>query len=346
MNKHQIRCKVNNNFAINFLLLIFIIVFAPTFSDAVNVESSGINKQSNTVTLNVSKKPLNKVLSLIEKQTEYVFVYNSTTPNINKNVSVRLNKASITNAMVKILEGTELNYEISGRQILIFQSQKTQRKTESKEFKVSGVVVDKNNEPLTGVNVREVKGIGGTVTDVNGHFTFNVQAGEQLEFSFIGFKSVEVKASNNMHIQMNEDNEMLNEVVVIGYGTMKKKDLTGAISGVSTKDFNKGMISNATELLQGRVTGVNITNNGGEPGAGVTIRVRGSNSIRSGQNPLYVVDGVPLNISDDQQPAGGSITGVGSTGSKNPLEFINPDDIERIDILKDASALRKAERVR
>ena len=111
MNKHQIRCKVNNNFAIKFLLLIFIIVFAPTFSDAVNVESSGINKQSNTVTLNVSKKPLNKVLSLIEKQTEYVFVYNSTTPNIKQKGEVVYGHATKAAAQM-LLARLYLNYQV------------------------------------------------------------------------------------------------------------------------------------------------------------------------------------------------------------------------------------------
>ncbi|MEG2819982.1 MAG: SusC/RagA family TonB-linked outer membrane protein, partial [Muribaculaceae bacterium] len=123
-----------------------------------------------------------------------------------------------------------------------------------------------------------------------------------------------------------------------GYGSVKKKDLTGAVSAVGEKDFNKGLVNNAAQLIQGRVSGVNITSNDGEPGGGVTIRVRGSNSIRSGQDPLYVVDGVPLDISDDLQPKGASIAGVGSTGNKNPLNFLNPNDIASIDVLKDASA--------
>lgn len=203
---------------------------------------------------------------------------------------------------------------------------------------VHGTVTDEAGQPLPGVSVR-VKGTDqATVTDLDGHFALQAAPGARLAFSFVGYKAAEQAARPGMSVSLEEDRELLGEVVVVGYGTMKRQDLTGSVASVSTKDFNKGLVSSPSSLIQGHVTGVNIINNGGEPGAGVTIRVRGSNSIRSGQDPLYVVDGVPLNVSDDQQPGGGTISGVGSQGKKNPLEFINPDDIERIDVLKDASA--------
>jgi iron complex outermembrane receptor protein len=132
---------------------------------------------------------------------------------------------------------------------------------------------------------------------------------------------------------MEEETVGIDEVVAVGYGVIKKKDVTGSVSTLSTDDFNKGVSTSPTDLIQGRVAGVNIVSNGGEPGAGVSVRVRGANSIRSGQEPLYVIDGIPLDITD-VQPSGASTTGVGSSAAKNPLNFINPDDIESIDILK------------
>ena len=180
----------------------------------------------------------------------------------------------------------------------------------------------------------------GVITNIDGEYSIDTRSNAILEFSYIGYVSQEVPVSGIkiINVTLQEEVSKLDEVVVVGYGTMKKSDLTGSVSGVKAKDFNTGLVSSPSQLIQGRVAGVNITNNGGEPGGGVTIRVRGSNSIRSGQDPLYVVDGVPLDASDDLQPSGASTTGIGSTGSKNPLNFLNPDDIESIDILKDASA--------
>lgn len=298
-------------------------------------EPSHVTQTSGTVTLQVSGKPLRDVLTAIEQQTGYLFGYNSAVGGMDRRVTVSLNREPVRTALRKVLAGTGLDFEISGRQVLIYKSGST---SQNNDVAVSGVVTDGEGNPMTGVTIKNSDGKACAITDADGHFSFTSPSGAPLTFSYLGYKDLTAKASHDMTVHMSEDRELLNEVVVVGYGTMKKGDLTGAISGVSSKDLNKGLVSSPTQMLQGRVTGVNITNNGGEPGAGVTIRVRGSNSIRSGQDPLYVVDGVPLNISDDQQPAGGSITGVGASGSKNPLEFINPDDIDRIDVLKDASA--------
>ena len=295
-------------------------------------------QKTDKVTLQVKQRPLSEALHAIARQTGLAIVYNSSLEGMNRPVTANFNGVTVTEAIDRVLKGTGFGYEIKGRQILVFATDsKDAGKDAGKKTVVSGVVVDETGAPMVGVSVKEKNGKGGVVTDLDGRFSIFADAGKPLHFSFLGYKDVTAKAGSDMKIAMDEDQELLGEVVVIGYGTMKKSDLTGAVAGVSAKDLNKGLVSSPTQMLQGRVTGVNITNNGGEPGAGVTIRVRGSNSIRSGQDPLYVVDGVPLNVSDDQQP-GGSVTGVGASGSKNPLEFINPDDIERIDILKDASA--------
>lgn len=288
------------------------------------------------ITINVSNKPIREVLTLIEKQSKFVFVYNSESVNLSKPVTINVSSSSINEIMSLLLKGTSFAYEISDRQILIVPA--TQQGTKSGKITVSGVVSDEAGKALIGVNIQAKGESNATITDVDGKYTLNVPADKSLVFSYVGYKRLELKAQPQMNVQMVSDADALNEIVVIGYGTMKKSDLTGSVSGVKSKDFNTGLVSSPSQLIQGRVSGVNITNNGGEPGGGVTIRVRGSNSIRSGQDPLYVVDGVPLDASEDQQPSGASLAGIGSTGKKNPLNFLNPDDIESIDILKDASA--------
>lgn len=209
------------------------------------------------------------------------------------------------------------------------------------QSKVGGTVTDANGEPIIGASVSVKGGSTGAVTDIDGNYSIaDVSGNATLVFSYVGFVSQEVQVNNRstINIKLLEDNNELNEVVVVGYGTMKKSDLTGSVSDLQAKDFNKGLVTSPSDLLQGRTAGVNITSNGGEPGGGVTIRVRGSNSIRSGQDPLYVIDGVPLDASNDLQAGGGSITGVGSSSYTNPLNYINADDIETITVLKDASA--------
>lgn len=338
MKKHRIMCKGTIFCTTKLLLLSFIIVFLPIqllANDISVTEQTAINP---VISLKVNNRPLRAVLDMIEKQTGYIFVYNSMLPNIDGTVSTNLHKATIGQTMEKVLTGTGLSYEISGRQILLFQKQVRQKVTTENTITATGVVTDERGDPMPGVSVKHKNGTVGTITDIDGQFSIAAVQGETLIFSFVGYRQKESKASLNMNVSLQADDALLNEVVVIGYGTMKKSDLTGAISGLNEKDFNKGLVSTPTQMLQGRVTGVNIVNNGGEPGGGATIRVRGSNSIRSGQDPLFVVDGVPLNISDNQEPLGGSVSGVGGSGTKNPLTFLNPDDIERIDVLKDASA--------
>ncbi|MGL5920806.1 MAG: SusC/RagA family TonB-linked outer membrane protein, partial [Bacteroidales bacterium] len=292
--------------------------------------------QEKPIVIQVSNKPVKDVLSMIEKQSKYIFVYNSASVNLSKTVSMNTTSSDIREILKLLLKDTSLSYEISDRQILLFASDSKGK--QAKKISATGMVKDEQGEPMIGVSV-QVKGkTEGTVTDIDGNYTLPTEEGATLVFSYIGYKKLEKKAMPGMAVILDPDAEELNEVVVVGYGTMKKSDLTGSVSAVKSKDFNKGLVTSPSQLIQGRVSGVNITNNGGEPGGGVTIRVRGSNSIRSGQDPLYVVDGVPLDVSDDQQPSGASIAGVGSSASKNPLNFLNPDDIESIDILKDASA--------
>jgi len=190
---------------------------------------------------------------------------------------------------------------------------------------------------LPGVNIVEKGTSKGTVSDADGNFSVNVDNNATLVFSFVGYASQEVQVGNQTSLTINlaADVTALSEVVVIGYGEVSKRDATGAVASVKSTEFNSGVIASPEQLIQGKTAGVQMTTVSGNPGDGVQIRIRGTASIRSNNNPLFVVDGVPL--------AGGNLSssadvGFGSTQDTNPLNFLNPNDIESIGILKDASA--------
>lgn len=193
---------------------------------------------------------------------------------------------------------------------------------------VTGTVTNEQNSPLPGASVVEKGTSNGTTTDFDGNFTIEVADGNAiLVVSFIGYISLEVPTNGqgNVTVQLQEDTSKLDEVVVVGYGVQKKSDVTGAIGSIKSEDFNQGVVANPGQLIQGKVSGVNVSTVSGEPGASQNIVIRGVGSLRSGTTPLFVVDGFVI----DNSP-----TGV----SSNPLNFINPQDIASIDVLKDASA--------
>ncbi len=202
---------------------------------------------------------------------------------------------------------------------------------------VSGTVTGEEG-PLPGVNVI-VKGTSnGASTDFDGNYTLdNVGSEAVLEFSSLGYMTQEIAVGSQttINVFLESDAEALDEVVVIGYGTTTVKDATGSVAAVTSDDFNTGAIASAEQLIQGKVAGVQTVQSSGEPGAGIAIRIRGTNSIRSNNDPLYVVDGVPLS---GAAPPEGPNVGFGSSVSSNPLSFLNPNDIESISVLKDASA--------
>ncbi|MEZ4905852.1 MAG: SusC/RagA family TonB-linked outer membrane protein [Spirosomataceae bacterium] len=198
---------------------------------------------------------------------------------------------------------------------------------QAQDLAVSGTVKDAKGESLPGVNV-QVKGtVRGTQTDINGAYKISAPAGSTLVFSFIGLVTQEVAMGNRttLDIAMTDDLKQLSEVVVIGYGTQKKKDLTGSIASISSQDFVKGNLVSPDQLIAGKVAGVQITSNGGAPGAGSRIRIRGGASLNANNDPLIVIDGVPID-------------NTGISGAANPLSLVNPNDIESFSVLKDASA--------
>ena len=184
------------------------------------------------------------------------------------------------------------------------------------KISVRGQVVDQSNEPIVGAVVKESGGTNGAVTDMDGNFSINVKGGATLSVSYVGFAPASLKPSAKMHIVLQENNKLLDEVLVIGYGTSKRKDVTTSVSSVSTKDIDSRPIISAGQAIQGKAAGITVMQPNGLPGSGLSIRVRGTTSFNGSNDPLYVVDGVPM----------------------TDIDFLSANDIESIQILKDASS--------
>lgn len=190
---------------------------------------------------------------------------------------------------------------------------------------VQGHVKDASGEPVIGATVRIAGQDGGVITDLDGNFSIKANANDKLSISFIGYKTVEVEAKNGVVVTLQDDSQMLNDVVVIGYGRAKKNDLTGSVTAIKPDEMSKGITNNASDMLVGKVAGVDVITSGGTPGAGAQIRIRGGSSLNASNDPLIVIDGLTI----DNNTA---------TGMSNVMANINPADIESFTVLKDASA--------
>lgn len=211
--------------------------------------------------------------------------------------------------------------------------------TMAQQRAITGTVTTTDGAPLVDASVIVVGQKTGVRTGADGTFSINVPANaKQLEVSYVGSETqrVDITSSSKVTVSLVSSSQALTDVIVVGYGTAKKKDLTGAVSSIQAKDFNKGQINSPEQLLQGKVAGLQITNSSGQPGGITIVKIRGNNSIRTGNTPLYVVDGVPL---DGRSPRPSfNAAGIGQTPGGDPLTFINPSEIANIEVLKDASA--------
>ena len=190
---------------------------------------------------------------------------------------------------------------------------------------VKGIVKDASGEPIIGATIRVIGQEGGAITDFDGNFTIKAAPGAKIQVSYIGYKTVELPVSANMVVTLQDDTQLLSDVVVIGYGRAKKEDLTGSVTAIKPDEMSKGITSSASDMLVGKVAGVDVITAGGSPGAGAQIRIRGGSSLNASNDPLLVVDGLTI----DNNTA---------TGMSNVMAMINPNDIETFTVLKDASA--------
>lgn len=299
------------------------------FFFAVSVSAAAQN-----IALRLNNVTVKKAMAELKQKSGYSFVYEGSDLNVGKKVNVKAN--TVPQAIGQILAGQNVDYHINGNSIIVSKKAATQIKQKGmsiRKTKVSGSVTDTQGEPIIGANISERGTKNSAVTDVNGRFTIDTEIGSPLVISYIGYKDQEVKASDNMKITIHESAESIDEVVVVGYGTMKKRDLTGSVTSVKMEDEPVGTVSSISHALAGKAAGLQVNTVSAQPGGGAAFRIRGAASVNGGNDPLIIIDGFPVNSSGDI-----SVGRYNSGSSDNILASINPNDIESIEVLKDASA--------
>lgn len=290
-----------------------------------NVMFAGLTyAQATSLSLNLKNVELEDVFDAIRKQSEFEFFYNNDQVNTSEKVSIHLKDAGIEDVLNKILPAV-YEYKINDRYILISKKAVLPQPQQDRK-EIQGRITDQNGEPLIGANVVEKGTTTGIITDSDGRFSLSVSDKAILQISYIGYLSQDIHVNNrtNFSIILKEDSQVLDDVVVVGYGTLKKVDLTGSVSTVDQRSITNVQASSIDQKMIGQIAGVQIQQLSGTPGGGTSIKIRGNGSLGAGNEPLYVIDGMPYSSQMNQD--------------KNPLIFINPNDIESITVLKDASS--------
>ena len=274
------------------------------------------HSQNAKVSIHMNNVKLDKILNEIENQTDYLFIYNNQV-DINKITSVKVKNEAVAQVLDRILSGTGINYELEGTHIILTTEAIKDLHAQQQAKTVTGTVTDVSGEPIIGANIR-IKGTTTvTITDIDGNFSIEAKPQSVIEVSYIGYLTQETVINNQKSIRflLKEDTKTLDEVVVIGYGVQKKADLTGSVANINTEKLNTQSNANIGQALQGKIAGVDIVSQGGAPGSGTRIMVRGIGTLNNA-SPLYIVDGMYM----------------------NSIDHINPNDIASIDVLKDASS--------
>jgi TonB-linked SusC/RagA family outer membrane protein len=307
-----------------------------------HVSAKGVTQ---TVSLSEKSSPLIKVMKEIEQQTGYAFFYKNQWLTQAKRVTIQAENIPLQQALELCFKDQPFTYLISGKNISI-KPKPNEKPVDKKNIEVSGKIMDKEGNPLTGANIK-VKGTDkGTTTNADGFFSLkDINDDAVLEISYVGFETqlIYLKGRSYFAVNLNPKSSLLDEMQIIAYGTTTKRLNTGNVSTVKSTDIEKQPVNNPLLALEGRVPGMVITQSTGLPGSGISVKIRGQNSIINGTDPLYIVDGVPY--TSQLLPGLTTILGTnGATGansgaiSGNPLAYINPADIESIDVLKDADA--------
>lgn len=274
-----------------------------------------VTAQTGTVSVNIQNGTVKELFSSIEKQTPYRFSYREIEVDDNQNISINVTNQNLKNLLEQELTKLGLTYRVTDKKIII-----TPKQDQAKIGMLSGKVIDSKGECVIGATIMEKGTTNGTITDFDGNFMLNASKSNMLQISYVGYKTQTVKATPGkaITITLKEDTELLDEVVVVGYGTMKKKDLMGAASMVSGNDLATNSSISVGGALQGKMSGINILSSSGFPGAETSINIRGIGTFGDGNNsPLVVIDGIPVD---------------------NGFETLNPSDIESVNVLKDASS--------
>lgn len=279
------------------------------------------NSQNAKVSIQASGFTIQKVINEIEKQTDFLFVYDKNEVNVNRKVSINVNEESVSEVLNKIFENTNVAYRVLGKNITLIvrpeSASKLVLQPQQKQKRITGTIVDAKGEPIIGANVVEKGTTNGIITDVDGKFSFEVNDNAILSVSYIGYikQEIGVKGKFSLNVILKEDAETLDEIVVVGYGTQKRINLTGAVEQVTDKVFNNRPMANVTQGLQGAIPNLNITLSDGKPMRTADFNVRGTTSIGQGGSALVLIDGV-----------------------EGDPSLLNPNDIASVSVLKDASS--------
>lgn len=295
-------------------LLIVLLLLTSTLTNPIFAQSEIVSIKSKTYTVE-------QVLKEIEKQTDYLFVFNKADIDLKRSVKLSQENKPVSDILNNLLKDTNISYALEGKNIMLMHKDSNSKqisvdKKQNKVITISGVVADTQGLSIIGASVLEKGTTNGAVTDIEGRFSLKVTEGSILEISCIGYKSIEVMASSNLKVVLHEDTQALEEVIVVGYGTTKKTNLTGSVSSVDGKKLDRRPVVDATQSLQGMVPGLFVNNKGsGRPGSTGTLSIRGQGNLSGTATPYVLVDGVEMDLSE-----------------------VNPSDIENISVLKDASA--------
>lgn len=271
------------------------------------------------VSLHFNHAELQDVLLSIKKQTGYGLVFSDQILDVRKKVSIKVEKVEVSDALAQLLKDGDVTYEIKNKKIY-FILREQDKPEPDKSRKITGVVKDVNGETVIGANILVKGTTNGVISDIDGKFSLHdVPLGAVLEISYIGYENQQIRLKDNapLTIVLNENSTILEELVVIGYGTVRKRDLTGAVSQINADQIQKGAVTNILQSVQGRIPGFQITPSSGQPGADNNVLIHGTQSINGTNAPIYVIDG---------------------TISEN-IGNLNPQDIETFTVLKDASAV-------
>ncbi len=295
--------------SILFFMSVFTVLAGNTYSQNAKVS---IHKESAVI---------QEVLDEIENQTDYLFLYNKKTVNVNRKTTVKVSRTSVSKVLNNIFDGTDVVYDMVGNHIVLTSRVTEKNITEipdQSHIHITGIVTDESGESVIGANIMEKGTTNGTTTDTDGKFSLYVSENAILQISYIGYITQEIplRGKNHLQVVMFEDSRALEEIVVVGYGTQKKVNLTGSVSAISAEDIANKPVASTSQAIAGLAPGLSVLQNSGRPGTGATVRLRGTGTFSSAGNaPLVLIDGL--------------------SGS---LDDIDPNDIQSISFLKDAAS--------
>jgi len=321
MKKNHVFTGLWNHHTLKKIEKVMRITLILTLVFSMQLMASNTNAQRDKVTLNLHKVTIEKIFDEIEKQTDYVFLFSKEMIDLNQVKGISVQNKNIMEVLDMLFSNSDINYRIIDNKIILTSAVPPVKKQQDQTITITGKVVEKNGDPLPGVNVYEKENpTHGVITSADGSYSISVTNPDAiLEFSFVGFETQEIHVAGRTQINVTlvENAIALDEVVSVGYGTQKKSDLTGSVVSINTDQLTTKNVITLNEGLQGLAAGVQVSRTSGKPGASSNVVIRGVATINNSTQPLYVVDGIMVGTNAD---------------------FLNPNDIESIEILKDASA--------